>query len=194
MREQLVKTDGSVRVLVDAAGGIDAFLERYAVLLCSDHGQTDVRDALRLEEHVHAPAIVTASNRAGMIYTDEPRVAAASLDSVEAIDGVFFLEDDAVVAIKDGDEDTAILDSYPLGRERVEAALRNPNAGEVLVSAAPGWELADLGGMHHVGGGSHGSLGAGDSEVPMLGIGIDPPARTIDVKDAMLAGVLSAVP
>jgi hypothetical protein len=194
VREQLVKTDGSVRVLVDAAGGIDAFLERYAVLVCSDHGQTHVREALRLEEHVHAPAIVTASNRAGMIYTDEPRVAAASLDGVEAVDAAFFLEDGAVVAIKDGDEDAALLDSYPLGRERVEAALRNPNAGEVLVSAAPGWELADLGGMHHAGGGSHGSLDAGDSEVPMLGIGIEPPARTIDVKDAMLAGVLSAVP
>ena len=143
---------------------------------------------------MHAPAIVTASNRAGMIYTDERRIAAASLDSVEAVDCAFFLEDGAVVAIKDGDEDPAILDSYPLGRERVEAALHNPNAGEVLVSAAPGWELADLGGMHHAGGGSHGSLDAGDSEVPMLGIGIEPPARTIDVKDAMLAGVRSAVP
>ena len=129
----------------------------------------------RLQDHVHAPAIVTASNRAGMIYTDEPRVAAASLDGVEAVDAVFFLEDGAVVARRDGDEDPAILDEYPLGRERVEAALRNPNAGEVLVSAAPGWEFADLAGLHHAGGGSHGSLAAGDSEVPMLGIGIEPP-------------------
>ena len=194
VREQLVRTDGTVGVLVDAAGGMDAFLERYAVLVCSDHGQTNVTEAARLEDHVHAPAIVTASNRAGMIYTDEPRVAAASLDAVEAVDAAFFLEDGAVVAIRDGDEDAAILDAYPLGRERVEAALRNPNAGEVLVSAAPGWELADLAGMHHAGGGSHGSLTAGDSEVPMLGVGIEPPARTIDVKDALLASVLSAVP
>jgi len=193
VREQLLKTDGSVGTLVDAAGGIDAFLERYSVLLCSDHGQTRVTDVARLEEHVHAPAIVTASNRAGMIYTDEPRVAAASLDGVEAVDAAFFLEDGELIAIRNGDEDAAILDAYPLGRERALAALRNPNAGEVLVSAAPGWELADLGGMHHAGGGSHGSLTAGDSEVPMLGIGIDPPARTIDIKDAMLASVLSAV-
>ena len=164
------------------------------MLVCSDHGQTGVTQAARLEEHVHAPAIVTASNRAGMIYTEEPRVAAASLDGVEAVDATFFLEDGAVVAISDGDEDPAILDAYPLGRERVEAALRNPNSGDVLVSAAPGWELADLGGMHHAGGGSHGSLTAGDSEVPMLGIGVDPPARTIDVKDALLESVLSAVP
>ena len=48
----------------------------------------------------------------------------------------------------------------PDGRARVDAALRNPNAGEVLVSAAPGWEFVDLAGRHHAGGGSHGSLDA----------------------------------
>jgi len=194
VRDQLVKTDGTVGALVDAAGGFDDFLERYAVLVCSDHAQTHVHRAVRLQDHVREPAIVTASNRAGMIYTDEPRVAAASLDAVDGVDAVFFLEDGAVVARKNGDEDAALLDEYPLGRERVTAALRNPNAGEVLVSATDGWEFADLGGMHHAGGGSHGSLTAGDSEVPMLGIGIDPPARTIDVKDAMLASLLSPLP
>jgi predicted AlkP superfamily pyrophosphatase or phosphodiesterase len=194
VREQLVKTDASVRALVDAAGGFDDFLERYAVLVCSDHGQTNVHRTVRLEDYVQAPAIVTASNRAGMIYTDEPRVAATSLDAVDGVDAVFFLEDGAVVARRHGDDDPALLDEYPLGRERVTAALRNPNAGEVLVSAADGWEFADLGGMHHAGGGSHGSLTVGDSLVPMLGVGIDPPARTIDVKDAMLASLLSPVP
>ena len=187
VREQLVKTDGSVRALVDAAGGLDEFLERYAVLVCSDHGQTHVDRAVRLQDHVRSSDTVTASNRAGMIYTDEPRAAAASLDSVEGVDATFFLEDGAVVARRDGDEDAALLDEYPLGRERVTAALQNPNAGEVLVSAADGWEFADLAGLHHAGGGSHGSLTTGDSEVPILGVGIDPPARTIDVKEAMLS-------
>jgi predicted AlkP superfamily pyrophosphatase or phosphodiesterase len=194
VREQLVKTDGSVGALVDAAGGFDEFLERYAVLVCSDHAQTHVHRAARLQDHVHAPAIVTASNRAGMIYADQPRIAAASLDGVDAVDAAFFFEDGAVVARRDGDEDAALLDEYPLGHERVTAALRNPNAGEVLVSAADGWEFADLAGLHHAGGGSHGSLSAGDSVVPMLGVGIEPPARTIDVKDALLASLLSPVP
>jgi predicted AlkP superfamily pyrophosphatase or phosphodiesterase len=193
VREQLVKTDGSVRVLVDAAGGLDEFLERYAVLVCSDHGQTHVDRAVRLQDHVRSYDTVTASNRAGMIYTDEPRAAAASLDSVEGVDATFFLEDGAVVARRDGDEDAALLDEYPLGRERVTAALQNPNAGEVLVSAADGWEFADLAGLHHAGGGSHGSLTAGDSEVPILGVGIDPPARTIDVKDAILSTLRAPV-
>jgi hypothetical protein len=193
VREQLVKTDGSVRVLVDAAGGLDEFLERYAVLVCSDHGQTHVDRAVRLQDHGRSSDTVTASNRAGMIYTDEPRAAAASLDGVEGVDATFFLEDAAVVARRDGDEDAALLDEYPLGRERVTAALQNPNAGEVLVSAADGWEFADLAGLHHAGGGSHGSLTAGDSEVPILGVGIDPPARTIDVKDAILSTLRAPV-
>ena len=193
VREQLVKTDGSVRALVDAAGGLDEFFERYAVLVCSDHGQTHVDRAVRLQDHVRSSDTVTASNRAGMIYTDEPRAAAASLDGVEGVDATFFLEDGAVVARRDGDEDAALLDEYPLGRERVTAALQNPNAGEVLVSAADGWEFADLAGLHHAGGGSHGSLTAGDSEVPILGVGIDPPARTIDVKDALLSTLRSPV-
>ena len=194
VREQLVKTDRSVGALADAAGGMEDFLERYDVLLCSDHAQTSVRRAARLQEHVTGPAIVTASNRAGMVYTDEPRGSAVSLDGVEGVDAVFFREDGNVVARKGGDEDAAILDDYPLGRERVEAALRNPNAGEVLVSAAEGWEFADLAGLHHAGGGSHGSLSAGDSEVPMLGVGIEPPARTIDVKDSVLAGLRASAP
>jgi hypothetical protein len=163
------------------------------VLVCSDHAQTNVHRAARLEDYVHAPAIVTASNRAGMIYTDDARLAAAGLDGVEAVDAAFFLDEGAVVARKDGQEDVSLLDEYPLGSERVEAALRNPNAGEVLVSAAAGWEFADLAGLHHAGGGSHGSLSAGDSEVPMLGIGIEPPARTIEVKNALLSRLLSNV-
>ena len=67
----------------------------------------------------------------------------------------------------------------PAGRERAAAALANPNAGEVIVSAAPGAEFADLGGRHHAGGGSHGSLEAGDSLVPMLTVGIGPPPDSI---------------
>jgi hypothetical protein len=53
--------------------------------------------------------------------------------------------------------------SYPDALARLWSALRCPRAGEVLVSAAPGYEFVDWGGAHHVGGGSHGSLHRGDS-------------------------------
>jgi hypothetical protein len=76
---------------------------------------------------------------------------------------------------------------YPGGFERAWAALKNPNAGEVIVSAAPGFEFADLAGRHHSGGGSHGSLRRGDSEVPMLTIGIDAqPQSIVEVAPAVL--------
>jgi hypothetical protein len=82
--------------------------------------------------------------------------------------------------------DTSILD-HPDAFHRCWSALANPNAGELLVSATEGWEFTDLGGRHHAGGGSHGSLVAGDSNVPLLTIGVDADIRRItDVTPAVL--------
>jgi hypothetical protein len=93
-----------------------------------------------------------------------------------------------VIARRDGDEDSALLDEVPDGHARAGAALRNPNSGEVLVSAAPGWEFVDLGGRHHAGGGSHGSLVAGDSIVPVVTVGIEAAIERItDVAPALIA-------
>ena len=47
-------------------------------------------------------------------------------------------------------------------------------AGDVLISAAPGYEFTDLAGRHHAGGGSHGALHAGDSLGPLLFVGCGP--------------------
>jgi type I phosphodiesterase/nucleotide pyrophosphatase len=182
--EALARSDAAVAALLDAAGGPDAFLERYAVVLCSDHGQSHVTEAARLDA---GDDLVTASNRAAMVYTADPRRVAERLDAQPAAGIVLFLEDGEVVARRDGDEDVALLDTVPDGRVRAEAALRNPNAGEVLVSAAPGWEFLDLAGRHHRGGGSHGSLEAADSEVPMLAVGLgDAPESITQVKAAIV--------
>jgi hypothetical protein len=170
--EALARSDAAVQALVDAAGGLDELLARYAVVLCADHGQTPVKRAAALYKLVGPNERVTASNRAGMVYTEDPRAVAGRLAREESVGAAFFLEGDEVVS-------TADLDQYPRGRERAAAALRNPNAGEVLVSAAPGFEFLDLAGRHHVGGGSHGSLSAGDSEVPMLTVGLGPPPESI---------------
>jgi hypothetical protein len=103
-----------------------------------------------------------------------------------------FLEHGEAVARREGEElrfaredgafrtrgETTLLD-HPDALERTWAALHNPNAGEVLVSATPGFEFLDLAGRHHAGGGSHGSLVAGDSEVPMLTVGLGPPPASI---------------
>ena len=64
-------------------------------------------------------------------------------------------------------------DAYPDCLARLWAALSAPQAGDVLVSLAPGWECVDWGGASHAGGGSHGSLSAGDSLGPLLACGVD---------------------
>jgi predicted AlkP superfamily pyrophosphatase or phosphodiesterase len=173
----LKRADDAVRALLDAAGGADALLERYAVVVCSDHGQTRVERTTSLQESFGNldDVVVTASNRAGMVYDlrgGRSRELAQRLDRDPAAETVLFLEDDELVARRDGAEGPDVLAEYPDGLARATAALRNPNSGDVLVSAAPGHEFTDLAGRHHAGGGSHGSLLAGDSEVPLLTIGV----------------------
>ena len=174
--EALARSDAAVSALMAAAGGPDEFLERYAVIVCSDHGQSKVERAARLDA---GGDLVTASNRAAMVYTANPRAVAERLDDQPAAGVVLWQEDGRLVVRRDGDEDESLLDEFPDGRARAAAAVRNPNAGEVLVSAAPGWEFVDLAGRSHIGGGSHGSLDAADSDVPMLTVGLDPPPSSI---------------
>ena len=65
--------------------------------------------------------------------------------------------------------------SYPDALARVWAALLCPTSGEVLLSAAPGYEFLDWGRQAHVGGGSHGSLHACDSLGALLISGVELP-------------------
>jgi len=128
------------------------------------------------------------------------RSLAERLDQEESAETVLFREGVDAIARRDREElrfaphagawttsgDEGLL-GYPGGLERAWAALNNPNAGDVIVSAAPGFEFADLAGRHHSGGGSHGSLRRGDSEVPMLTIGIDAqPQSIVEVAPAVL--------
>jgi hypothetical protein len=81
--------DDAVATLMSAAGGVEPFLERYAVVLCADHGQSpidrddDVRDAfadMRLfrgrgrTDPSACDLAVAASNRAGHVYRLASRV------------------------------------------------------------------------------------------------------------------------
>jgi hypothetical protein len=219
--DALERADAAIGELMAAAGGREAFLERYAIVVCSDHGQTRVDRVARLQDSFAdldvftgrrgtAPdscdAVVTASNRSGMVYAlggQPPRELAERLDGAEGVDLALFLENGEAVARKDGKEirfalgesgwavsgDRGILpaDEYPNAFERVWSALSCPNAGEVIVSATEGWEFEDLGRRHHAGGGSHGSLLAGDSTVPMLAAGFGNPPLPPDASVTDLA-------
>jgi hypothetical protein len=204
----LERADACIAHLLQAAGGFEEFLERYAIVVCSDHGQTPVDRVARLADAYadlrllsprrpqpdRSDVAVVASNRSGMVYRLPGsrlgvRELAQRLDHVPAADVVLFREGDTAVARREGEElrfapagsgwwtsgDSAVLDGdrYPNGLERSWRALACARAGDVLVSAARGVEFADLGGKHHRGGGSHGSLLEGDSLVPMLAAGFD---------------------
>jgi predicted AlkP superfamily pyrophosphatase or phosphodiesterase len=203
----LERADTSIGELMAAAGGPEEFLDRYAIIVCSDHGQTAIDRVARLTdsfadlrvytgrrggELAGAEVVVTASNRSGMVYAldgRDPRELAERLDGADGVDLAVFLEEGEAVVRREGAElrfaadgggwrlsgDESLFDprKYPNGLERVWCAVHCRNAGEVVVSAAPGWEFADLGGRHHAGGGSHGSLLAGDSTVPIIAAGFD---------------------
>jgi Type I phosphodiesterase / nucleotide pyrophosphatase len=214
----LGRSDDAIGALLVAAGGADEFLERYDVLLLSDHGQTGVDRAVRLQDTFadfrlfnrwssDAELVVTASNRAGMVYVlpgsdVEPSDLALRLEDGRVAESVLFLEGGEAVLRREGEElrfsrsgdgwattgDESLVADYPDALERGWAALHDPNAGELLVSAAPGVEFADLAGRHHAGGGSHGSLAAGDSVVPVLTVGLEAEiASIVDVAPAVLA-------
>jgi hypothetical protein len=196
--EALARSDAAVWALFDAAGGPEEFLDRYAVVLAADHGQSHVERTVELSgRFAGADVVVTASNRAAMVYgtratVADPRELAARLDAENGVEATLFLEGDEAVARRAGEElrfapspsgwqttgDRTLL-PQPDALERAWAALRNPHAGELIVSAADGVEFADLAGRSHLGGGSHGALAAADSEVPLLTIGVDAAPRSI---------------
>jgi hypothetical protein len=212
----LGRCDAAVGALAVAAGGVDELLERYALVVMADHGQTHVREAASLADALaHVDGVLPlGSNRAAHVYLQpgsrfDARAVASRLDGLPAAEVVLFREGTRAVARREGEElafapaaqggfafsgDATILD-HPDAPARAWAALANPNAGELLVSAAPGYEFADLGGGHHVGGGSHGSLVQGDSEVPLLTIGVEGTAASIvDVAPLVLSHFGVAAP
>ena len=214
----LARADGSVAAIVEAAGGFDAFLDRYDLVLCSDHGQTPVRESVKLGRSLAGLSLagrratrlsqvaVTASNRAAMVYRLpgcplEIAELAERLGGEPSVEIVCYRDGDEAVARRSGAElrfvpsdrgwrtsgDVRVLDQ-PRALERLWSALANPNAGELLISAAEGFDFADLGGRHHAGGGSHGSLERGDSEVPMLTVGIErSPGSIAEIAPVVLA-------
>jgi hypothetical protein len=91
--------------------------------------------------------------------------------------GSWSVEGDREVLDLEIDAGRVTSETYPDGLGRLWSALECPRAGDLLVSAEPGYEFVDWGGADHVGGGSHGSLHHGDSLGVMLACGLDLPDR-----------------
>jgi hypothetical protein len=243
--ESISKADRCFAKLVDAGGGLDAFLADHALILLADHAQTPVHRGLPLAELLsrdwsvlqpsesearQAQLAVSPTGRAAHVYllpgdgerADREAVRAA-LNVIEGVDLVCRLEsadgrplvrdepgspgEGAVAVVERGEaalrfgpgEAVADLrgvrwevegdldavearveegrlrsETYPDPLARVWSALAAPHAGDFVLSLAPGYEAVDWGGVTHAGGGSHGSLHAGDSLGPLLFVGCGP--------------------
>lgn len=215
--ESIAEADRQIVRMMEAGGGVDAFLDEHAMIVMADHSHTSVESVVRLHDvfedrDVLAPTTLNADDaeialcpaqRAGMVYAlrEEGRGALVprivrTARAVDGIDLVMWRTSSGEGAIASGDrelrfapgsdavdrrgerwsfegdldvlgarlEDGRLLSpAYPDALGRVWSALTTPTAGDVMLSAGPGYEFADWGGMAHVGGGSHGSLHAGDS-------------------------------
>ncbi|MFZ0377532.1 MAG: alkaline phosphatase family protein [Solirubrobacteraceae bacterium] len=226
----IAAADRQIERLMHAAGGPEAFLDQYAVIVTSDHSQAAVEERIRLDRafgefdvatrsasrSVGAEIALSPAQRAAMVYTldDERRdelvtrsvEAACGLDGVdlamwllgpdreEAVvrsrrgelrfapgDGVFDdrgvgwdLEGDLAALRGEVQDGRFLCSEYPDALGRIWSALNCPRAGDVLLSASPGYEFVDWGGADHVGGGSHGSLHRTDSLGALLWCGTGP--------------------
>ncbi|MBV9818491.1 MAG: alkaline phosphatase family protein [Solirubrobacterales bacterium] len=102
---------------------------------------------------------------------------AAGGDLADARGETWSVEGDLGVLRAEIQDGRILCTEYPDALGRAWSALHCPNAGEVLLSAAPGYEFVDWGGVDHVGGGSHGSLHRSDSLGALLWCGTGPDSR-----------------
>jgi hypothetical protein len=90
------------------------------------------------------------------------------------------------------EEDVISSENYPNAFERIACIFNLKNSGHLMVTARPGYEFKLPRISVHGGGGSHGSLHAQDSVVPLLiagapdGIKMPLHPRTVDVAPVCL--------
>ncbi len=100
-------------------------------------------------------------------------------DLVDLQGGHWSVEGELAVLRAELQDGRFLTTEYPDGLGRIWSALHCPNSGDLLLSAAPGFEFVDWGGSDHVGGGSHGSLHRSDSLGALLWCGTGPDSRDV---------------
>jgi hypothetical protein len=82
-------------------------------------------------------------------------------------------------------EDALVYGDYPDALERLWGSARSPRAGDVILSASPGYTFGEVNGNFHKQS-DHGSLHADDSNVFSIGLGLPAPHRITDVAPTLL--------
>jgi hypothetical protein len=158
--ESIAKADACFGELVEAAGGMDAFLDEYAVILVADHAQTPVHRGLPLadllgstwsvlqpsdERPELAQLAVSPTGRAAHVYLlpgegerADPAAVGARLTVIEGVDLVCRLEG---------------ADGLPLRREEPGMPAEGGEwavveRGDAVLRFRPGGETIDLRGGH----------------------------------------------
>lgn len=158
--ESISRADTCFAQLVDAAGGIDPFLDAHAVILLADHAQTDVHRGLPLAELLAhewsvlqpsddrpelAQLAVSPTGRAAHVYLlpgegerAEPAAVGARFSVIEGVDLVCRLEDAGGEPLRREEP------GMPIGGGEWAVVER----GEHAVRFRPGGETGDLRGGH----------------------------------------------
>jgi len=161
--ESIARADACFAELVEAGGGLDAFLTEHAVILLADHAHTEVHRGLPLAELLatewsvlqpsddrpeQAQLAVSPNSRAAHVYLlpgegerAQPAAVAARLSTIEGVDLVCRLEDaDGLPLRRDspgmppGGREWAVV-------ERGDATLRFRPGGEVADLRGGSWEV-----------------------------------------------------
>ncbi|MFL6032153.1 MAG: alkaline phosphatase family protein [Rubrobacteraceae bacterium] len=81
--------------------------------------------------------------------------------------------------------ETLVYGEYPDALERLWGSVRSSRAGDVVLSASPGYTFGEVNGNFHKQS-DHGSLHADDSNVFSIGLGLPAPRRITDVAPTIL--------
>jgi Type I phosphodiesterase / nucleotide pyrophosphatase len=150
----IAAADRQLERLMHAAGGPDAFLEQYAVIVTSDHSQASVEERIRLDHafaefEVAQPGssrstgvevALSPAQRAAMVYALDPehaeRVVARAVDAVRDLEGV-----DLIISMAGGSAPEAVVRSR-------RGELRFAAGGELEDARGERWSVAgDLGAL-----------------------------------------------
>jgi hypothetical protein len=83
-------------------------------------------------------------------------------------------------------EDALVYGDYPDALERLWGSARSSRAGDIILSASPGYTFGEVNGNFHKQS-DHGSLHADDSNVFCIGLGLPAPRRITDVAPTLLS-------